>query len=348
MATAPGRTLDLLVPGLLGPVPVQPEQVPATQVLDRLLSRGTPLPGGAPDLTGALFAAFGQTPGDQAPSAPLCRLADDPQGAQSDPGGYWLHADPVHLRLDRDHLLLYDARHLDLTQGEANALVADFNAHFAAEGLTLVAPVPGRWYLRLAEAPRLRTQPLDAVVGRSLAGLLPTGEDARRWAGILNEAQMLFAQARPNREREAQGRLAVSGIWPWGGGDLADLHLDSRHRVVCADHPLAVGLARRAGLTVQPLAAVDKDPALVLDQGPALVVWDRLWPAVLDADPVAWAAGLRDLEAWLGQLQGRLGAGKVQGWTLDGCGAGRWGIAHSDPWRLWRRVRPLGQWLGTT
>ena len=116
MATAPGRTLDLLVPGLLGPVPIQPEQVPATPVLDRLLSRGTPLPGGAAGPDRGTVRRLRPTPRGSGPQRPPVSAGRRPPGAQSDPGGYWLHADPVHLRLDRDHLLLYDARHLDLTR----------------------------------------------------------------------------------------------------------------------------------------------------------------------------------------------------------------------------------------
>jgi hypothetical protein len=339
-------TLELLVPGLLGPVPILPGDVPAAPILTRLLARGTPLPGGQAGLSQTLFATFGLDPreggGEDLPSAPLCHLADDPQ---ADQGGYWLHADPVHLRLDRDHLLLYDARHLGLTQVESEALVALFNAHFAADGLTLVAPRPQRWYLRLCEAPGLGTRPLDLVVGRSVAPFLPAGEDARRWMRLLNEAQMLFSQADSNRLREAEGRPTVSGIWLWGGGALSSLQTQPRPRVVFADHPLAVGLARYAGVDLHPLTRVERDLETVFFDGPVLVVWDLLWPGVLDADPVAWSEQLLRLEGWLGQVQGMVAAGRLRHWTLDGCGAGRWRIAHRDAWRLWRRALPLDRRL---
>ena len=340
------HSVDLLVPGLLGPIPIRPEDVPAAPTLARLLSRGTPLPGGVVGLTEALFAAFGlapgQAPASSLPSGPLCHLADDPEGGGR---GYWIHADPIHLRLDRDRLLLYDARHLDLTQAEAEALVALFNAHFAADGLTLEAPVSGRWYLHLADAPRLRTWPLDAVVGRSVAPFLPKGEDARRWVGIVNEVQMLFAQAKINRRREAEGRLPVSGIWPWGGGELSGLQPLARHRSVFADHPLAVGLARQTGVALRPLAEVEHVLGPVVAEGPVLVVWDRLWPAVLDADPAAWSQELVRLEYWLGQMQRLLVSRRLHHWTLDGCDGTKRCIARRDAWRLWRRVRPLAKML---
>jgi hypothetical protein len=340
------RTLDLFVPGLLGPIPVPPEVVPAAPVLERLISRSSPIPGGVKGLHQALLAAFGVSLdwAADSPSAPFCYLADFPRGEHS---GYRLHADPVHLRLDRDHLLLYDARHMGLTQAEADALVALFNAHFAAEGLTLEAPVPGRWYLRLPNVPRLLTSPLDAVIGRNLAPFLPAGEDAPRWARLVNETQMLFAQSEPNRRREADGRLPVSSIWPWGGGELSGVQARPRHAFVYADHPLAVGLARRTGVALDPLAGVERGLATVGAEGPVLVVWDRLWPAVLDADPVVWSEELVRLEDWLRQVQGLLASRGLCHWTLDVCDGRRWRIARRDAWRLWRRVRPLADLLAT-
>jgi hypothetical protein len=256
-----------------------------------------------------------------------------------------MHADPVHLRLDRDRLLLYDARHLDLTQSESDVFVGLFNTHFGSQGLALEAPVPGRWYLRAAQPPRLRTWPLDAVVGRGIAPFLPTGEDARPWAALINEAQMLFARAEPNLRREATGKLPVSGIWPWGGGALSDLQPRARYRAVFADDPLAAGLARRAGAALHPLRGVEPGLTEAAALAPVLVVWDRLWPAVLDADAKRWAMEVVRLEDWLVRLQGLLRAGDLHRWTLDACGAGRWQLARRDAWRLWRRVTPLSAML---
>lgn len=148
-----GATLDLLIPGLFGPVPIPPADVPPTPALDRLLARAERVPAES-GLEAALLGRFGVAPGGDLPSAPFSRLADDP-GA--DPTGWWLHADPVHLRPDRDQLRLFDARHLAVTREEANALVALFNAHFAADGLRLEAPLPGRWYLQAEHPPEIRT-----------------------------------------------------------------------------------------------------------------------------------------------------------------------------------------------
>src|SRR5687768_4324182 len=49
-----------------------------------------------------------------------------------DPGGdSWLRADPVHLRLMRDHLVVVPAEALSISQAEADAFCASLNGHFA-------------------------------------------------------------------------------------------------------------------------------------------------------------------------------------------------------------------------
>jgi len=158
--------LTVLAPGLLGPVPLLPEQVPATPLLDLIFRRGRPrqapqswfqskaqaqapaqvqaaaaAPERAPvstkaapiSLTSYLLQLFGA-----ASSAPYALAADDPSW---DRQGVVLQADPVHLRADRDQLRLFDARHLGISQVEADAFVDAINAHLAEDGLRLLAPV---------------------------------------------------------------------------------------------------------------------------------------------------------------------------------------------------------------
>ncbi|MBK1701516.1 phosphoglycerate mutase [Thiococcus pfennigii] len=339
--------LRLLIPGLLGPVAPDRQAGleaalaagPAPMRLSRLLARAEPLAGLAPDPDRALLAAFGVAvrPDEDLPSAPFCLLADAPDAPG---GGYWLHADPVHLRPDRAQVRLFDARSLDLSEAEAGELVALFNAHFAATGTRLLAPTPTRWYLRLGAAPGLRTTPLAMVVGRPVAPCLPRGEGAEHWAALLNEAQMLFHGADVNRRRQAAGRPSINGIWPWGGGRLPASPPEALPFArVQASAPLAVGLARWAGVPV----ADDGLPALAGDEplGDSLVYWDTPLAALRDGDPAAWVAAIARLDAWLADLPAALRRGRPAALVLDPCLGHGWRIDRRALLRLWRRPRPL-------
>jgi hypothetical protein len=268
----------------------------------RLLGRGDKGSTPGRDPVSALLDCFGiETPaGRDPPSAPYCRLGDAPQ-AVSD-SGFVLHADPVHLRPDRDRLLLFDAAHLGLTSSESSALVDLFNHHFAEDGLRLETASAERWYLRLEDAPAIRTTPLHAAVGRGIGGLLPAGRDAGAWVRMLNEIQMLFHHAETNRVREREGRPTVSGIWPWGGGTLPARRPESDFDAVYATDSLALGLAVAGKIPAQAVPGDAVDLMGLDGQRLSLVYWDRLWRPVLDANGADWIEELGHLESWLQPL----------------------------------------------
>jgi hypothetical protein len=247
-----------------------------------------------------------------------------------------MHADPVHLRPDRDRLRLFDARQLGISRAEADALVAEVNAHFAGDGLRLVAPAAARWYLTAERPPALETAPLERVIGRSLDGHLPDGSDARRWAALMNEVQMLLFQSPVNQAREAAGRPAVNGLWTWGGGHWRPLPNDRVPARVQGGGPLAVGLAAAAGAAAEPLPAhAEAAP------GTTLAVHDRLLDAALDADETAWAAAAVALDRWLAPVLDALRGGALAELTIDACDGRGWRVRRAGLLRLWRRPRPL-------
>ncbi|MBK5965296.1 phosphoglycerate mutase [Thiocystis minor] len=331
MSSAP--TLDLICPGLLGPVPTLPPPFPKTPTLDQLLSRADKRAASLTDPPAVLLAEFGVfgEPDRDLPTAPLCLLGEDPT---VDPDAWWMHADPVHLRADRDRLLLFAGAAIAPDRDEADALVALFNAHFGDAGLWLLAPTPGRWYLRVDRPPDLRTQPLQRVLGGPIGHALPSGPDASRWNALLNEAQMLFFGSAVNRARERQGRPAISGLWVWGGGDRPTLAGDLP-AVLVGDHPLTLGLARHAGRRHLTLAQWrDDSPS---SAGPTVVYWDALQSALQEQDVLAWANSLRELESCLQGTAKQLRDGGVSRIVIDPCQGMRWRISRSQLRRFWRR-----------
>jgi hypothetical protein len=330
--SAPPNRLELFVPGLLGPIPPQPGKPVSTPALDRLLARGRQSATLHPDLTSALLSCFGADA-----SAPYSLAADDPDWDRT---GYYMHADPVHLRPDRDLLRLFDARHLGMSQDEADALTAELNAHFAADGLRFKAPTASRWYLHCEQPPALRTQPLARVIGQHIDGLLPSGEDAAHWAQLMNEAQMLLFQSPVNQRREARGRPSVNGLWTWGGGvwrDLVDaVPTAPRPNLVWAGSPLAHGLAAASGAVIEPLGEAWKPHA-----GHAVAVVDRLQEVLLNADDLGWVTAAEALEQWLSPALDALRAGRLDEITVDACNGRRWCLRRADLRRFWRRSQPL-------
>ena len=332
---AKGR-IDLLIPGIFGPVPVLAADLPDMPVLEKLLGRADRLAAEGSDSIALLFDRFGIEIGKDRdpPCAPFSRLADAPE---ADPSGFWLHADPVHLRPDRDRLLLFDARHLGLEREEADTLVGLFNGHFAADGLHLEAPANERWYLRVEKPPRIRTSALSDVVGRSIERSSLRGEDAPEWTRWLNEAQMLFHHSDVNQRRERAGRPAVSGIWPWGGGSLPVSMPESRYQAVLACAPLAVGLSKAVGVAAHATPDTPDAIPAVEQEGRMLLYWDALWPAVLDGDGAAWICELSRLEQWLGTLTDRLRTGELDELSLFPCDGTRLLATRGALRRFWRR-----------
>ncbi len=293
-----------------------------------------PATAGAPDQTPPVTRSDRDLP-----SAPLCLLADAPAWAHD---GCWFHADPVHLRADRDRLLLFAGSALAPREDEADALVCAFNAHFAADGLYLIAVRPDRWYLRVAEPPNLRTCPLYEVAGRGLDACLPSGPDARAWNRWQNEAQMLFYGHPVNQVRETAGRPVISGVWTWGGGVLPAV--SGGPALTIADHPLAVGLAQASGGVRRGLDTLDR-AARHDGIGTVLVFWDTLWQSVSTGDLDAWRRGVDALDALVATLWSELAAKRLCRLTLDDGIGNRFTLRRADQRRVWRRRGALGDWI---
>jgi hypothetical protein len=335
--------IRLICPGLFGFPNLDPRSVPPTPALDRLLACAGAHESPPRDSLETLAAAFGvfAQPGGDLATAALCLLAEAPDLVRA---GCWLHADPVHLRADRDRLLLFGGPSLGLGPEEAAALVAAFNAHFRADDLTLIAPGPHRWYLRAPALPDIRIQPLHRASGRPLDASVPTGPEARAWNRWQNEAQMLFHRHPVNQAREAAGLPLVSGVWTWGGGTLPKV--PGGPELMVADHPLGAGLARASGAHLLGLRELVQSSTIrsAPAQASVLIFWDALWWPALAADREAWCDALAELETVTASLTTDLAAGRVRALLLDD--GERWHFALG-PWglrRFWRR-HGLRHWL---
>jgi len=205
------KTVHLVIPDLFLPKSIAAEVAAGLSLpaLQKMLGRGNSEMLEPVTLEELLCGLFGISfQGD----APIATISASFDGLAA---GCWLRADPVHLNLQRDRLLLSGVQ---VGSAEAAALCASLNEYFSGQGMEFFAPHPHRWYVRLETLPRIRTTPLSQVIGGDVRRVLPTGEEAARWHQLFNEIQMLLYSHPLNEAREARGELMINSVWFWGSG----------------------------------------------------------------------------------------------------------------------------------
>lgn len=307
-----------------------------TDVIGQAPSTGSGRAGGVGvSLENHLCELFGVPCQSDAPIAPIS-AAFDGLGE-----GCWLRADPVHLRLQRDQLVLLPE--VGVNAGEAAQLCAALNEHFAGQGMEFFAPHLQRWYMRLDQLPGIETVPLSQAAGRNVRGLLPKGAEAARWHRVFNEIQMLLFAHPVNEAREVRGELPVNSLWLWGGGVNAPLQKTCAS--VSSDEALTGMFAAAAGIPFSNWPEQWRDEE---NGGTQLLVWTGLRSALRRGDLDAWRAALQEFETGYAQpLWQALRAGKIAQLQVDILGGDqvrRMLLTRADAWAFWRRARPLAQY----
>lgn len=323
----------ILIPYLFWPDPAFGiEPLPS---LETLLARGERTKTEGQSLEEWLCRAFLVRPQQDWPIASLSVSA----GAED--LDYWLRADPVHMQVRRDHLVLLGSDALSIAESEADALVASLNRHFEPDGFHFIMERPDVWLLRLSEPPNLLTTPISRVIGRNIDPHLPRGMDAMRWNHVLNEIQMLLHDHPINDKRENDGRLPVNSVWFWGGGIAPDVR-QSPFASISSGNPVAQGLARRSATPHFP-APVKADDCLskLGSEGEHLIVIEDLIAPSRNGDGNVWDAKLRALDAnWFALLLQRVQQGMML--TLSDPESGlHFEVDKHDLWKFWRRTRPV-------
>lgn len=309
---------ELVVPGLLSA-----RAALRTPALELLLARGRRSSAEPAALEKWLFGAFG------APRA--AAGAFSLFGAGGDPGdGGWVRADPVHLRLLRDRVVVLPAEALPLTPADAEALAGRIGEIGEIRVLS-----PRRWCMRFAGA----IEGKAAIEAAGEPAPLARGSDA-----LLTEIQMALHEHPVNQAREARGEPPVNSVWLWGGGALERLER-SPWQSVLADDPLALGLARaaaarHAALPASANAWLERAP----EDGRHLVVLDELRaPAALGSSDDARQALERLERDWFAPLLAALKSGRIGMATVHvpDAGAASFETIRGDLRRFWRRPRAL-------
>lgn len=301
--------------------------------LELLLARGRRTHDDPVDLARWLAREFGLG-GEPLPAGALTAFSGGLEPGEDT----WLRADPVHLRLQRDSMMLIPAAGFDVTQAEAEALAESVNRHFIASFSVHVVS-PSAWALRAKAGAAFEGRaPLD-LAGQDVDSNLPSGPDAARWHATLNEVQMLLHEHPVNEARE----VPLNSLWFWGAGRLPK-EAEGPWQSVTADDPVALGLAKLATMRHRALTSragewLERLP----DAGRHLVVLDALAAAAALRDAEAHAARLVAMETdWFSPLLAALKSGRVGMITVHLPEAGlSIETARGDLRRFWRRPRPV-------
>jgi hypothetical protein len=340
---------QLLVPGFGWPHGDASElcHALAPDALETLIARGRRTRASASGPERWLFERFGVPRRRDWPAAPFSLLADG-----GSPGSdAWICADPVHLRFERNRLMLLDSTLFAIARDEAEALAGSINSHFG-DGFMIFPLQAQRWYARLSDCPDMQTTPLPSVRGGAIEAALPHGPDAMRWQACINELQMLLHDHPVNLAREARGELPVNSVWLSGAGRLPppDRPPARPFHYVAASDPLARGLAQASGAQAQePAADARGFLAHAGHAGVGLAVLDSLAAPSQYGQAQAWRDALSKLERdWFAPLLAALRQGTIGMLTVHLFGlehALQVEVTRSDLRRFWRRRQPLAGWL---
>jgi hypothetical protein len=283
-------------------------------------ARGEPLPLGWRRALAADFVPQATSEGGAAAGA---------AGVRADPRcSYWL-ATPVHFLAGLDTLRLHPAGLLSTTLEEQCALSADFEQVFQGSGWML--RVTERRELLLDGPPAAGISCLDPArfLGRAVREGVPQGVGAPALRRLMSEIEMWLHEHPLNELRIAVGKLPISGLWLWGGGNAIEPAPHALPPLFGTD--LAIeSLWRLAGAPRQPLPAQFSALADVRVGGAVVIaeVPSGTGPEVLQQIERDWIAPL---------LAHALNGGSAA--TLL-CADKRFTLNRRARWRFWRRARP--------
>ena len=339
--------LTLFIPGLLdklaGFEQLIPQDLAGLSALTRLLSRAKVANDRSAGFLPGLFELFNIDAPTQYdfPVAAVTCTSESNQHIQNE---YLLHADPVCIQPDRQHAVLIAHDALQVSQDEAEQLIASVNAFFAEDGWQLCAHTPQRWYLRGVRLSDIQTFPLHDVMGKNIQPYLPQGNDSVYWHKLLNEVQMLLHSHPVNLQRAAQGKLPVNSLWFWGGGKLPDAEKVD-WQCVHSNEPLAIGLAGLTGCHHKALPVSFSVDAFS-DCSDALLVFEQLLPLVAVDDLFGWLDELKGLnDNWFMPLLDALESKTISELTIIPANGKSYRITRKHLKRWWHRQQDLKKFI---
>lgn len=257
-----------------------------------------------------------------APTAPYAWAAQS--GTQDRQLHVW-HADPVHIAIGRDSLIVQGLADAAPDDVESEALLASANECLRPAGCIL-RRAGARWFLHADRAWAMAPPPLSSVLGQPMAIAGAGNGDALRWSRLHNEIQMQWHENPINQARQVRGLPEVNALWLHGGGTLTPRSSLRWTRLQSARADLQ-GLAAASGAVV----AGPDDPLI----DGTLLVCDDATSSARDGDWSRWLVAMRTIDRRLSAVpQSATLELVLTGWRHVRV----WLLHPSDRFRLWRHT----------
>lgn len=353
--------LHLFVPNLFWSEAAFPEiyQGLSLPAIETLLAKSIESQNESQGIEAWLCSAFNVDKQQDWPVASITLLADKTENIQVG-DSYWLRADPVHLRVERDQVILADSHVFHVSIDEARQFANVINKHFAennihllsnglgAQGIVVLPLTSDRWYLCLAKTPIICTHVLSDVAIKNINNFLPSGAENIFWRGIFNEIQMLLHEHPLNKVREERGELVVNSIWFWGGGSIPNLVRSPYTHVWSNDIlPNALALACDIDCSVLPVNVATWKKSI--ESGNHLVFLNTLHGKFRYGDVYGWRDSLKEMEEnWFSPLLQEFRNGNINQiviTTIDKGRAKNFTITRSCLWKFWRVRKSLSNYV---
>jgi hypothetical protein len=349
--------LHLLIPSLFWPDPAFTAiygDIPLPS-LENLLAKSTTTDDGPHELEGLLCSTFNVARQLDWPVAPITLKIDGNgeinTGEINAEDNYWMRADPVHLHIEHDQILLADSRVFKISQEEADQLVETLNRHFRKNGqqISFLPLRPDRWYLLATGMAPAQTHLLGEAASKNIKNLLPYGDNASAWRSLFNEMQMLLHEHPVNQARETRDEVAVNAAWLWGGGVMPK-SIASPYTHAWSNDPLTASLALMSKAHHSRLPSGANDLLQHPASGHHLGVLDVLHGKAQYGDAYGWRESLKKLEQnWFEPLSGMLKRNMLSEITITAVGSAitrNFTARSGDLRKFWRRPKPLSTLAG--
>lgn len=252
--------------------------------------------------------------------------------------GFWFIAQPSHLHIARDHLVLTDHRQLYLSERESRDLFAAVLPLFREIGLELAYGDAKTWFIRADGWQDLQTATPDAACGRNIDIWLPKGGSELAWRKLQNEVQMHWHTDAVNAEREARGAKPINALWLWGGAAAPQPPMAMPYTDLfnLPGWTQAYGASTRQSLLSATLPEI-------LDAKPerGLLIIDKLIGAALAGDWGTWLQELHQIEnEWLAPAHAALKSGTLKEIRLvlsDNTRLVEWRVTKASLRKFWTK-----------